>query len=523
MADEYGRSEREESETFSVASIFDEERFWLVVSVLAGSLVVAGYFLNKPYPAYATALFPHMAEVLIENGYRRPEVIPLYTAEGLPFAYPPLMFYVMAVLIDVGIDPLLISRLLPGVAFVLLLVPYFYLSREFLPIRQAGVATVVFATAPQITRWHISGGGAVRSPAVLFLLIGLYVGVRLFKTGDRRWILPGAVLYGLTMLTHPVQMAYFGISYLVLFAAFDRSVRGLLHGAGVALGGAIVGAPWWLYVIRTYGAGTILSASNTHGGLGITELDAVLEAVVLFNDAGFPSEILIASTALAGAVYALTKRRYVLPAWFVVTIITITQVRFAYIPGAMLIGMAVVGAVVPWLAEVVPRRLGRADGETVTTVALAALILSTTWFGALYVTGDPPFEQRNSLGAYVDDDDIEAMEWAARETPPDAQFVVLDNAAEWFPFVADRTSLTVWWGAEWTTQERYERQHALHDDLAACDDAACVNETTEEYDIDPDYVYVDNDRFDDRRSMVEHERYELAYANDGVTVFRVTD
>ncbi|MCL7418831.1 MAG: glycosyltransferase family 39 protein, partial [Halalkalicoccus sp.] len=249
MADEYGRSEREESETLSVASILDEERFWLVVSVLAGSLVVAGYFLNKPYPAYATALFPHMAEVLIENGYRRPEVIPLYTAEGLPFAYPPLMFYVMAVLIDVGIDPLLISRLLPGVAFVLLLVPYFYLSREFLSVRQAGVATVVFATAPQITRWHISGGGAVRSPAVLFLLIGLYVGVRLFKTGDRRWVLPGAVLYGLTMLTHPVQMAYFGISYLVLFAAFDRSVRGLLHGAGVALGGAIVGAPWWLYVV----------------------------------------------------------------------------------------------------------------------------------------------------------------------------------------------------------------------------------------------------------------------------------
>ncbi|WP_204281055.1 hypothetical protein, partial [Morganella morganii] len=33
------------------------------------------------------------------------------------------------------------------------------------------------------------------------------------------------------------------------------------------------------------------------------------EAVVLFNDAGFPSEILIASVALAGAVYALTKHK----------------------------------------------------------------------------------------------------------------------------------------------------------------------------------------------------------------------
>ncbi len=521
MAEEYGRGE--DTRTISLTGLLDDERLWLVVSLLAGSAVVAGYFVDHPYPAYATALFPHMAELLIENGYRRPETIPFYTAEGLPFAYPPLMFYVMAVLIDIGIDPLLITRLLPGVAFVLLLIPYFYLSREFLTVRQAGVATVIFAVAPQISRWHISGGGTVRSPAVLFLVAGLYVGVRLFKTGDRKWIVPGAILYGLTMLTHPVQMAYFGISYLVLFAAFDRSIRGLLNGAGVAVGGAIVGAPWWLYVIRTYGLDPILNASNTHGGLGTTELDAVLASVLLFNNAGYPSEILIASVVLAGAIYALTKRRYVLPAWFVVTILTTTQGRFAYIPGAMLVGLAVAGAVVPWLADVVPRRIGRLDGEAVTTVALAALVLSTTWFGALYATGDPPFEQRDSLGAYVDDDDIEAMEWAARETPPDAQFAVLGDPAEWFPYVAERTVLNVWWGVEWTTPEKYAQQRALHGDLAACNDATCVNETPDEYDIDPDYVYILTDEFADEETMIESERYELAHENDGVMIFRVVE
>lgn len=521
MAEEAER-EAGDSRSVSLTALLDDERLWLVVAMLAGSAVVIGYFLDHPYPAYATALFPHMAELLIENGYRRPEIVPFYTAEGIPFAYPPLMFYVMAVLIDIGIDPLLITRLLPGIAFVPLLIPYFYLSREFLPVPQAGVATVIFAVAPQITRWHISGGGTVRTPAVLFLVAGLYVGVRLFKTGDRKWILPGALLYGLTMLTHPVQMAYFGISYLVLFAAFDRSIRGLIHGAGVAVGGAIVGAPWWLYVVRTYGYQTILNASNTHGGLGTT-VEEALASVLLFNSVGYPSEMLIASFALAGAIYALTKRRYVLPAWFVLTILTITQVRFAYVPGAMLIGVAVAGAVVPWLAEVLPRRIGRIDGEVVTTVAFAALVLSTTWFGALYATGDPPFEQRDSLGAYVDDDDIEAMEWAARETPPDAQFAVLGNPAEWFPYVAERTVLNVWWGVEWTTPERYAQQRALHGDLAACDDATCVSETTEEYDIDPDYVYIPTDRFAEEESMIESERYELAFENDGVMIFRVTE
>lgn len=543
MAGEYGEREEQESSTLTVGALLDDERVWLAVALLAGSVVVASYYLTHPYPAYATALFPHMAELLIENGYRRPETIPFYTADGVPFAYPPLMFYVMAVLIDLGVDPLQLVRLLPGIAIVLALIPYFYLAREFLPVRQAGFATVMLAVVPQIIRWNISGGGTVRGPAVLFLLAGLYVGVRLFKTGDRRLILPGALLYGLTMLTHPVQMAYFGISYLVLFAVFDPSIRGLLNGAGVAVGGAIVGAPWWLYVSLTYGYETILNASSTHGGLFSSELQDVLADVLLFHSSGFPSELLTGSLVLAGAVYALSKRRYALPAWFVVTAVVITQPRFAYIPGAMLMGMAVAGAVVPWLAEVATGQGDRgessrgadSDGgrETVAAVALVALVVTTTWFGALYVTGDPPGEDRNAMSSYVDGNDIEAMEWAASETPPDAEFVVLGDAAEWFPYVAERTELTVWWGVEWTTPEQYEHQRALHDDLTACDDEACITETLEEYDLDPDYVYVPNGEYtagsgvqtqDEamRETMVESERYELVYENDGAMVYRVT-
>lgn len=555
MVGEYSPEDDSRLRTVSPTALLDDERAWLAVALIAGSIVVASYYLSHPYPAYATALFPHMAEVLLENGYRRPEVVPLYTEGGLPFAYPPLMFYVMAVLIDIGIDPLLIVRLLPGVAFVLVLIPYFYLSREFVPVRQAGFATVIFAVAPQIVRWHISGGGTVRSPAVLFLVAGLYAGVRLFKTGDRRWVVAGAVLYGLTMLTHPVQMTYFGISYLVLFVAFDPSVRGLLNGAGVAVGGAIIGAPWWLYVFRTYGLDPILSASSTHGGLFESDFETILNSVVFFHDAGYPSETLIGFLVLAGAIYALSNRRYVLPVWFAVTAVVITQRRFAYIPGAMLIGMVVAGAVIPWLADVITEWRERRDVEggrgpsdqqtasssgtarssaragsawdgsrdVVTAVALAALVLTTTWFGALYVAGDPPGEDRTPMGAYVDDDDIEAMEWVAAETPPDAQFAVTGGAAEWFPFVAERTSLVGWWGVEWTTPEQYDRQRTLHGELSACEEAACVNGTLDDTDLDPDYVYLQSPDDGMRDSMLESDRYELAYENEDTMIVRVTD
>ncbi|MEM4781877.1 MAG: glycosyltransferase family 39 protein [Halalkalicoccus sp.] len=534
MSEEYAGETRTETETgeISLSGLLDDERLWLVVSLLAGSVVVASYYLTHPYPAYATALFPHMAELLIEHDYRRPAVVPHYTEGGIPFAYPPLMFYVMAVLIDLGVDPYQLIRLLPGVAAVLALIPYFYLAREFLPTRQAGFATVIIAVVPQVVRWHISGGGTVRSLAFLFVLVGLYVGVRLFRTEDRRWVLPGALLYGLTMLTHPVYMAYFGLSYLFLFAAFSRTVRGLLYGAGVAAGGALVGAFWWLHVGLVHGFETIANASDTHGGLFETTFEEALASVALFHNSSYPSELLIGFLVLAGGIYLLSKRRYVLPVWFALTAIVVTQQRFAFVPGAMLIAAVVAGGVVPWLAEVAAGRGDRTGRETVTAVALVALLLTTTWFGALYVTGDPPGEERNSMSSYVDDHDIEAMEWVASETPEDARFAVLGDGAEWFPYVAERTSLIGPWGVEWTTPELYAHHIALHADLTECDDAACVERLLDENEVEADYVYVPNERYtlggrelrqneEMRGSMIEHERYELVYENDGAMVFRV--
>lgn len=531
MTKEHASEERAESDGLSLSAALDDERVWLLISLLAGSIITASYYLNHPYPSYATALFPHMAEVLIENGYRRPETIPFYTEGGVPFAYPPLMFYVMAILIDLGVDPFVLIRLLPGIAITLALIPYFYLAREFLSVREAGFATVILAVAPQVVRWHISGGGTVRGPAFLLVITGLYVGVRLFKTRDRQYILPGAVLFGLAMLTHPVYMAYFGISYLVLFAVFDPTVRGLLHGAAVATVGAIIGAPWWLSVSLVHGPETILNASETHGGLFDSELEGIIADVLLFHNVSYPSEMLIASFVLIGGVYMLSKRRYALPVWFVVTTVMITQPRFAYVPGAMLIGAAVAGGVVPWLAEVAS---GEGDRTAVTTIALVALVCTTTWFGALYVTGDPPGEDRNAMSSYVDHGDIEAMEWASEETSPDATFVVLGDQAEWFPYVAERTGLTGWWGVEWTTPEQYLHQRALHTDLTACNDEACVNETIDEYGIDPDYVYVPNGEYtigsnvqtqDEEllESMDESERYDLVYENESALIFEVVE
>ena len=172
---------------------------WLAAPLLVGVVVVLAYLATHPYPAYGAGLYLHISERIVENGYRLPTRIPGYTEHGVPFAYPPLMFYVGAVATDLGVDPLVLSRYVPAVVTVGYLVPYYYLARELLRDRpEASLATVLLAVAAPTLQWHLSAGGFVRAPAFLLAVTGCYVGVRLFRSGEPRWLVPGTLLFGLT-------------------------------------------------------------------------------------------------------------------------------------------------------------------------------------------------------------------------------------------------------------------------------------------------------------------------------------
>ena len=212
-----------------------EDTVWLVGAVGVGLTVLLAYLLAHPHPTYEGGLFLQIVAEIRAHGYALPDRIPYYTDGGIPFAYPPLMFYVAAILVDVtGVDPVLLMLVMPGLVSTVALVPYYYVAKELLGSpRQAGVATLVFAVAPPVIQWHISAGGLVRAPALLVTLTGVYAGIRLFRDDERRWLPVGAVLFGLVVLSHPMYATFYGLTYLLFYAAFDRSVRGLLGGAAV--------------------------------------------------------------------------------------------------------------------------------------------------------------------------------------------------------------------------------------------------------------------------------------------------
>jgi len=129
------------------------------------------------------------------------------------------------------------------------------------------------------------------------------------------------------------------------------------------------------------------------------------------------------------------------------------------------------------------------------------------------------------------DADTEAMDWAATETRPDATFVVFSDAAEWFPIRSDRTILVSPWGAEWRGPDTYGAHLTAFVNGSECANRSCAEAAMARVDADPDYVYVPKGEYTVRgdyqyangtlgASFAESPRYERAFENEGVVVFR---
>jgi hypothetical protein len=489
---------------------------WLALPVLAGVAVAVIYALLNEYPAYGAGLYTLTADRIRAVGYGLPETIPHYTADGVPFAYPPLAFYALAVLRDLGAAIFPTARFVPPLVVVATLVPAYLLGRDVLGGRLRGSAAgLLVAVNPQVLQWHVSAGGVVRAPAFLLSLASAYAAFRIFRDRDAEWVPVGLVLFALALLTHPTYALFTVVTYFVFWAGYDRSVPGLVDGAVVGVGGVVLTAPWWLTVADRFGFGVFTAAAGTHGGVG-GGLVAVLSEISPWSLA-----------VLAAAVVAFAGGWRVLPAWLVAAVLLFEQPRFAYTVGAYVLvaaGVTLATRTDRWWPTLARRRR---------SLALASLVLvATVGLGAV------AYEFNDATGdttpAFVDDADVEAMEWAGSQTRADATFVVLGDAAEWFPAAANRTILVGPWGMEWREPSTYDRHLDAYRNASTCQTGDCVERWAGDVAAAPDYLYVPKGHYTVRgvdeanfgtldRSLALRDRYEVAYENEGVVVFRVRE
>ena len=147
--------------------------------ILFGAILFGAWFRIMPawiagFPINDGGMFYTMILDLQTNHY----IVPLFTTynhASIPFAYPPLGFYVGAGLSDLlNISPLVVIRWLPGIINAACIPAFYFFAKEVLNNKfQGAIAAFIYAMTPHLTSWLSMGGGLTRSFGMLFMLLTL--------------------------------------------------------------------------------------------------------------------------------------------------------------------------------------------------------------------------------------------------------------------------------------------------------------------------------------------------------------
>jgi hypothetical protein len=505
----------------------------LMLAVFTGAFVrfnptlLAGFAINDG------GMFSVMVDDLKASHY----LLPAFTSYNhleIPFAYPPLGFYLGRIAADLfGFSAPEVLRWVPAF-FASLSVPAFYLLalRLLKNKYHAALSTLFFALMPRALSWFVMGGGLTRSPGQFFMLLTLTTVVRLYAENRRSDIFLAGILGGLAVMSHPEAAVHTFVSAIFLWIMLSRSRTAFINSLLVGVVVLLVSAPWWFTVIQYHGLEPLLNAAQTGKNL------LAIFHLLFFVFTEEPYATVIAILGLIGLADRLVHRDYLLPIWLVIPFLVEGRSAAgpAAIPLAMLAALAFVNVI---LAALHPKVGNEAQqGEQVSSVErnaflylLLYLIFSTSQFDL----------QLSNATLYPPDQT--AMKWVRANTPADARFLVLtgtssvscDSVLEWFPALTDRQSILTVQGTEWTkganfndyVRSTYAVQECLSEGDASCLDEA-VNRSAY------DFIYLSkNQRVDNcvpldfQRTFpyfLEHmqmdNRFETIYETEDVVIFR---
>jgi hypothetical protein len=492
--------------------------------------LLAGFAINDG------GMFSVMVDDLKASHY----VLPAFTSYNhlnIPFAYPPLGFYLGRIASDLfGLSAPEALRWVPAF-FASLSMPAFYLLalRLVKDKYRAALSTLFFAFMPRAFESFVMGGGITRSPGQFFMLLTLLTLVRLYEENRRADIFWSGLFGGLAVMSHPEAAVFTFLFALLLWWMRSRTAQTLFASLGVAVVVAIVTAPWWGTVIHYHGVQPFLNA------LATGQKSLAWSHLLFFAFTAEPYASIIAVLGLIGIAQRLLFRDWLLPLWMALPFIVggRNAADPAAIPLAMLAGIGLADVVLPaFQARFAPGQSSMELQDQVSSVErniliyiLLYLIFSTYQFGL----------QLSNATVYPPDQ--EAMSWVHEETPSAARFLVLtgtssvscDSVIEWFPALTDRQSILTVQGTEWSKGPKFndyvKSTYAVQECLAG-GDAPCLDSAVHRSAYD--YIYLSRKlRANSCISLgiprtfpyfEEHIRmdsgFAIIYETDGVVIFK---
>ena len=433
---------------------------FLAIALVLGGILRALPLLSHPFVVNDGGLFWAMVRAIADNNFALPARVFYPTTAGspdLPFCYPPLSFYVAALLAKIGVSLTFIFRWLPWLLSVATIAAFWRLARVFCADKPngnwaAGAATLGWSLLPWSFIWHVMGGSLPRALGLVWAFLAIAAAIELWRAGARdktawkRWIWL-TIWLALALLTHLERARFAVVAVGLVWLFYGVSWRGLGQLAGAFLGAALLSAPWWGLCLARFGLAPFRAAASSGGG--DWQSGSALERLINSASITLSGEAILPAFHLLGALGLLWlawRRQWFLPVWVLLIVLLEVRSGRVFVIAPLALGMGLLLAQVP-----------RARGGIIAVLALWLFTLSS-----IAQTGIPA----------VTRDDLAAMRWARANAPAGARFLVvpvdhwaMDAPAEWFPALAQRSSVTTVQGAEWLPNHEFRQRAELHDKL----------------------------------------------------------
>ncbi|OGO41811.1 MAG: hypothetical protein A2W36_06575 [Chloroflexi bacterium RBG_16_58_14] len=488
-------------------------------------------YVDFRLPFRMGGLYVEFAQQIAAHHFFLPARIPFYTEGGIPFAYPPLPFYVQAALLQVfSSSTYAIANLLPPLTAIVALLCFFLLVRALkLQPLTGTIALAAFATLPSAyyEQWE-SAGLAEAFGSLALVLFGTALAKVYHSEKPVYYGLTGLAL-GISVLASPGSAAAAALMFVLftaikLFTTKEHRFAAVVRFTVAGVIGVLVASPYLVSVIQYHGAGLFWNILRTESSSPMNNhpFPGWLSPIFNFNASGALYPFIWDFIAFSGLIWAVFRRQWWLPLWYLAMFMVPREGWWtASIPASLLVGFGVTEI---WF----PFTLAAGKGLSLIERAIIYPALAIL-FCAYALINVKAIISQDIVKGYDREhwvDTIEAAEWVKTSTPADSRFIVMieREAMEWTPYLMQRTVLNTPYGAEWEPDE-LRKISALGDDLGDCSNLPCIRQAVTKFTSQPNWY-----GFLRKRGMgglsnperVQEAGFELIWENREVVIVRFT-
>jgi hypothetical protein len=465
----------------------DWSSLFLFTALLFGAVVRFMPAVSNGFPLNDGGMFYTMIRNLQANHYVLPQFT-TYNFANIPFAYPPLGFYIAASLSDLlPVSALQILLWLPALVNTLSILAFYKLAEQLLPTRMsASLAALVYALSSSAFVWQVMGGGITRAFGMLFLILFLWQAIQLFKEYSHKKLALTILFGACAVLSHPQTALHAVLGGMLLFLFYGRNKRGIISALLVGTGVALLTAPWWGTVFLRYGFEPFLSAGRTSQRT-LESYFALLKFNGL-NDIIFIPTLLF---MLIGIWITFKRREFFLLAWALLAYLIDPRGGdgIALLAESMLAGMGLL-KLSAWIS-----RSDSEQPEGVMMKRVSQILVFGTVFYFILAASISDFQLINTS---LKPEDLKMIEWVNSNVEDGKTFLLStgrefsmsDPMQEWFPALTKQHSATTMQGLEWTLSEKFFPWYEQLMSFQHCADMACVSQWSKSNSVDYDYLIV---------------------------------